>query len=117
AQTAVRNVRIQNEDFIWDLTLFQGLSSPTMSLPTTPRNAGSSWNCEDNVQWFRSSAAEVSAPRTARRPKGLLNSILSSSPVLSFIRFTKLLVLRRAHSWRSPPGPGCRYQEMPAGLG
>ena len=30
------------------------------------------------IQWFSSSAAEVSAPRTAGRLKGLLNSIVSS---------------------------------------
>jgi hypothetical protein len=29
----------------------------------------------------------------------------------------RLLVLRPAHSRRSPPGPTCGYQEMPAGLG
>ena len=29
----------------------------------------------------------------------------------------RLLVLRPAHDGRPPPGPACRYQEMPAGLG
>src|SRR6266404_4807376 len=58
------------EDFICDLTLLQGLSSPTMSSPTTPRNAGGSPNCKDNIQWFSFSAAEVTAPRTAGRLKG-----------------------------------------------
>src|SRR5262249_46451874 len=29
----------------------------------------------------------------------------------------RLLVLRPAHGGRAPPGPPCRYQEMPAGLG
>ena len=53
-----------------------------MSFPTTPRNAGSSPNCKDNIQWFWSSAAEVSAPRTAGRLKGWLNSIVSlRSPI------------------------------------
>src|ERR1700724_3298288 len=33
-----------------------------MSFPTTPRNGGSSPNCKDNIPWFWSSAAEVSAP-------------------------------------------------------
>ena len=41
-----------------------------MSFPTTPRNAESSPNCKDNIRWFSSSAAEVSAPRTAGRRKG-----------------------------------------------
>jgi hypothetical protein len=57
-----------------------------MSFPTTPRNAGSSPNCKDNIQWFSSSAAEVSAPRTAGRLKGLLNSIVSSRlPIAGFV--------------------------------
>ena len=60
------------KDFICDPTLFQEPSSPTMSFPTTPRNAGSSPNCKGNIPWFSSSAAEVSAPRTAGRPKDLL---------------------------------------------
>ncbi len=60
------------------LTLLLGLTSPTMSFPTILRNAGSSPNCKDNMQWFSSSAAEVSAPRIAGRLKGLLNSIVSS---------------------------------------
>jgi hypothetical protein len=47
------------EDFICDLILFQGLSSPTMSFPTRLRNAGSSPNRKDNVQWLSSSAADV----------------------------------------------------------
>src|SRR5208337_1849021 len=62
---------------ICDLTLFPGQSSPTMSFPITPRNVGSSPNCKDNTQWFSSSAAEVSAPRTAGTLKGLFNSIVS----------------------------------------
>jgi len=32
------------EDFVCDLTLFQGLSSPTSSFPTTPLRGGSSPN-------------------------------------------------------------------------
>ena len=43
-----------------------------MSFPTTPRNAGSSPNFKDNIPWFSSSAAEVSAPRIAGRLKGWL---------------------------------------------
>src|SRR5271165_1096511 len=62
---------------ICDLTLFPGQSSPTMSFPITPRNIGNSPNCKDNTQWFSSSAAEVSAPRTAGTLKGLFNSIVS----------------------------------------
>ena len=84
------------EAFICDLTLFQGLSSPTMSFPTTPRNAGSSPNCKDNIQWFSSSAAEVSAPRTAGRLKGLLNSIVSSRlPIAGLSRLAPTISLRR----------------------
>ena len=62
---------------ICDLTLFPGQSSPTMSFPITPRNVESSPNCKDNTQWFSSSAAEVSAPRTAGTLKGWFNSIVS----------------------------------------
>jgi hypothetical protein len=40
-----------------------GAIFPTTSFPTTPRNAGSSLNCKDNIQWSSSSAAEVSVPR------------------------------------------------------
>ena len=64
--------RIELEDFLCDLTLSQGRSSPTTSFPTTLRNAGSSPNCKDNIQWFSSSAVEVFAPRTAGRRKGWL---------------------------------------------
>jgi hypothetical protein len=49
-----------------------------MSFPTTPRNAASSPNCKDNIQWFSSSAGEVFAPRTAGRLKGLFSCIVSS---------------------------------------
>lgn len=52
------------EDFVCDPRLFQGLSSPTMNYPTTPRNAGSPLNCKDNIPWFSFSAAAVSAPMT-----------------------------------------------------
>src|ERR1700730_1003829 len=73
----VRHIQLL-EDFICDLTSFPGLSSPTMSFPTTPLSGGSSPNCKDKTRWFLSSAAEVSAPKTAGRLKGLLNSIVSS---------------------------------------
>ena len=63
--------------FICDLTLFQGLSCPAMSFPITPLNAGSFLNCKGNIQWFSSSAAEASAPRTAGSMKGLFNFITS----------------------------------------
>src|ERR1700691_3101686 len=63
--------------FKCDLTLFQELHSPITSFPTTPRNAGSSPNCKDNIPWFSSSAAEVTAPRTVGRRKGLFNSTAS----------------------------------------
>src|SRR5271170_4887866 len=62
------------EDFTCDLTSFQELSSPTTSFPTTARNAGSSPSCKDNIRWFLSSAAEVSAPKTGGKLKGWLNS-------------------------------------------
>jgi hypothetical protein len=55
------------EDFGCDLTLLRELSSPTMSFPTTPRKAGSSPNCKDNIPRFSSSAAEVTVSRTAGR--------------------------------------------------
>ncbi len=45
-----------------------------MSYPTTPRNAGSSLNCKDNIQWFSSSAAGASALRTAGKRKALFDS-------------------------------------------
>src|SRR4029077_658827 len=90
--------RIQLEDFLCDLTLFQELSSPTMSFPTTPQNAGSSPNCKDNIQWFSSSAAVVSAPRTAGRRKGLLNSIVSSKlPIVGLSRLAPTTSLRRVN--------------------
>jgi hypothetical protein len=43
--------RTQLEDFRCELTLSQERSSPTTSLPTTPRNAGSSPNFY-NGYWF-----------------------------------------------------------------
>jgi hypothetical protein len=47
-----------------------------MSFPTTPQNAGSFPNCKNNIQWFWSLAAEVSAPRTAGRLKASLSFIV-----------------------------------------
>ena len=52
--------------------MFQGLSFPTTSFPTTPRNAGSSPNCKDNTQCFSSSAAGVSALKDRRQAEGLV---------------------------------------------
>ena len=60
------------EGFTCDLRLFPGPSSQTMSFPTTSRNAGSSPNCNDNIPWFSSSAAEVSAPRDRRQSELLV---------------------------------------------
>jgi peroxiredoxin len=59
------------EDLTCDLTWFRGLSSPTMSFRTTPRNIGSCPNCRDNIQWFSSSAAEGSA-KDRRQAEGLV---------------------------------------------
>ena len=58
--------------------LFLGLSSPTMSCPTILPNAENSPSCKDNIPWFSSSAAEVTAPRTGHRLNCWFNSIASS---------------------------------------
>ena len=72
------------------------MRSDIVPFPTTPRNAGSSPNCNDNIQWFSSSAAEVSAPRIAGRLKGLLNSIVSSRlPIADLSRLAPTISLRR----------------------
>src|SRR3984893_2511840 len=63
-------------DFTCDLTLFQGPFSPTTNFPITRRNAGSSPTCKASIPWCSSSAAALSAPRTADRLKGFLNSIV-----------------------------------------
>ena len=66
------------EVFICDQTSSPGLRFPTMSSPITPRNGGSSRTCRDRIPWSSFSAAAVSARRTAARPKGLFNYIVSS---------------------------------------
>ena len=46
----VCHVPARKVGFICDLTLFQALSSSTMSFPTMPENAGSSPNCKDKIR-------------------------------------------------------------------
>jgi hypothetical protein len=45
-----------------------------MNFPTTRRSAGSSPSCKASIPWSSSSAAAVSAPRTADRLNGFLSS-------------------------------------------
>src|ERR1700729_3903427 len=86
------------EDLTCDPTLFQGPSSPTMSFPTTQPSTGSRRNYKDNIQWFLSLAAEVSAPRTADRLKVLSNSIVSlRSPIVGSSRSAPTISLRRTN--------------------
>src|SRR5215471_18828841 len=49
-------------------------------------------------QWFSSSAAEVTAPKTAGRRKGLLHSIVSSRlPIAGLSRLARTISLRRVN--------------------
>src|SRR5262245_26985654 len=96
ARIELNNTHQLLENFICELTLFQELSSPTTTFPTTLRNAGSSPNCKDNTQWFWSSAVEVIAPRTAGKPKGLFNSIEKSRLAIAGLsRLVPIILPRR----------------------
>src|SRR5262249_41283982 len=68
----------KEEIFLCDPTLLLDLYPPTTNFLTTPRNAGSCPNCKDKIQWFSSSAAEVTVPRIVGSMKGLFNSIMRS---------------------------------------
>jgi peroxiredoxin len=59
------------EDFTCDLTLFRGLSSPIMSFPTTPQNAGSFPNCKSNIHVLVLSRGGF-CPKDRRQAEGLV---------------------------------------------